>query len=66
MERTIHRTMQGKAIDMAALVARNETMPAIGNVRMNARGDEIGPGGQVIRKREDIVDQHYNQQPKQD
>ena len=28
---------------------------AVGNVRVNARGDELGRGGQIIRKREDIL-----------
>ena len=66
-ERKVYRSMQGKQIDMDALAARNETMPAVGNVRMNARGDELGPGGVVVRKREDIVNDHYNQQtPKKD
>ena len=60
--RRIYKTMQGKTIDMDALAARNETMPAVGNVRMNARGDQLGPGGKVIKKREDIVNDHYNQQ----
>ena len=65
-ERKVYRTMQGKTIDMDALGARNETMPAVGNVRMNARGDELGPGGIVTRKSEDIVNDHYQQQnPKQ-
>lgn len=65
-ERKVYRSMQGKEIDMETLAARNETMPAVGNVRMNARGDELGPGGVVTRKREDIVNDHYNQQnPKQ-
>lgn len=59
-ERKIYRTMQGREIDMESLAARNETMPAVGNVRMNARGDELGPGGVVVRKREDIVNDHYN------
>lgn len=61
-ERRIYRSMQGKPVDMEALMARNETMPSVGNVRMNARGDELGPGGTVIRKREDIVNDHYNSQ----
>jgi hypothetical protein len=61
-ERKVYRTMQGKQIDMDALGARNETMPAVGNTRMNARGDELGPGGVIVRKREDIVNDHYNQQ----
>jgi hypothetical protein len=59
-ERKIYQTMQGRKIDMESLAARNETMPAVGNVRMNARGDELGPGGVVVRKREDIVNNHYN------
>jgi hypothetical protein len=61
-ERKVYRTMQGKEINMDQLAARNETMPAVGNVRMNARGDELGPGGVIVRKREDIVNDHYNQQ----
>lgn len=61
-ERKQYTTMQGKSFDMEALAARNETMPAVGNVRMNARGDELGPGGKIIRKREDIVNDHYNNQ----
>lgn len=65
-ERKLHRSMQGKPVDMESLAARNETMPAVGNVRMNARGDELGPGGVIIRKREDIVNEYYKSQtPKQ-
>jgi hypothetical protein len=56
--------MQGKEIDMDALLARNETMPAVGNVRVNARGDELGPNGQIIRKKEDIVNEYYEDNPK--
>ena len=61
-ERKVYRSMQGKQVDMESLALRNETMPAVGNVRMNARGDELGPGGVVVRKREDIVGNHYNKQ----
>ena len=38
---------------------RNELTPAVGNARVNARGDELGPGGQIIKKREDVVAEHY-------
>lgn len=61
-ERRVYRSMQGKEVDMEALASRNETMPAVGNVRMNARGDELGPGGVIVRKREDIVNDHYKNQ----
>jgi hypothetical protein len=57
------KTMLGREIDMDALLERNQTMPAVGNVRMNARGDELGPGGQIIKKREDQVAAYYENNP---
>ncbi len=59
MARKVYRSMQGKIIDMELLAKKNELTPAIGNVRMNARGDEIGPGGKIIRSREDILANYY-------
>lgn len=49
----VYRTMQGKEIDVDKLRIRNETALAVGNAKMNARGDELGPGGRIIRKREE-------------
>ncbi len=54
-----YKTMQGKAIDMDLLRQRNELTPAVGNARVNARGDELGPGGKIIRKREDVLREYY-------
>ena len=51
--------MRGKQVDMDLLRKRNELTPAVGNARVNARGDELGPGGQIIKKREDVVAEHY-------
>lgn len=59
-----HRSMQGKQVDMEKLMTQNELMPAVGNVRVNARGDELGAGGTIIRKREDIVGAYYENNPK--
>lgn len=56
----IYRTMQGREIDMDQLIAKNETMPAIGNVRMNARGDELGPTGEIIRTKEEKINEYYS------
>lgn len=58
--RKIYRTMQGKQIDMDLLRKKNELTPAVGNARVNARGDELGPGGKIIKKREDLVKEYYN------
>jgi hypothetical protein len=63
MVKRIYKTMQGREIDMDALLAKNETAPAVGNVRMNARGDELGPGGKIARRREDIVAEYYEDNP---
>ena len=55
--------MQGKQIDMDLLRKKNELTPAVGNARVNARGDELGPGGKIIKKREDVVKEYYNTRP---
>jgi hypothetical protein len=53
--KTVYRTMQGKEIDMGKLVNQNETTIAVGNMRVNARGDRIGPGGKIVQTREQIL-----------
>lgn len=63
MTKRIYRSMQGKVVDMELLAHKNELTPAIGNARMNARGDEIGPGGQIVRKREEILSNYYDNNP---
>ena len=55
--------MQGKNIDMDLLRQKNELTPAVGNVRVNARGDELGPGGKIVRKREEVMADYYRDHP---
>lgn len=62
--KTVHRSMRGKTVDMDMLRQRNELTPAVGNVRVNARGDELGPGGEIIRKREQVLQDYYEQSAK--
>lgn len=57
----VYRTANGKTVDMDLLRQRNELTPAVGNARVNARGDELGPGGKIIRTREQILQEFYNQ-----
>ena len=57
--RKTYKTMRGKMVDMDQLQQRNELTPAVGNARVNARGDELGPGGKVVRKREDLMREYY-------
>ena len=45
--------MQGKPIDFDALRAKNEKTIAVGNAGVNARGDQIGAGGKIVKKRDE-------------
>ena len=63
MNKRVYRSMQGKVVDMELLTQKNELAPAVGNVRVNARGDELGAGGQIIRKREDVMAEYYENNP---
>jgi len=56
--------MQGRTIDMDKLRSQNELTPAVGNMKVNARGDEIGPGGKILRTREQVVSSYYEKNPK--
>lgn len=50
--RQIYKTMRGKTVDMHKLVKENEMTPAVGNMNINARGDELGIGGKITKTRE--------------
>jgi len=54
-----HRSMRGKIVDMEQLTRAHELVPAVGNMRVNARGDQLGEGGKIIKKREEIVAEYY-------
>ena len=52
---TNHTTARGMPIDMDRLRLANEHEIAIGNMKVNARGDQLGPGGKVIKTRAQIM-----------
>jgi len=58
--RKTYRSMRGKPVDMDLLMKKNELTPAVGNAKVNARGDQLGSGGQILKKREEIVSEYYN------
>ena len=62
-QRQVYRNKQGKEIDLDKLRMRNEMTVAVGNSRVNARGDELGPGGKIIKKREEIMNEYYSNNP---
>ena len=57
----MYRTMQGKMVDIEKLRAANESVQAVGNMNVNARGDVLGPGGQIMTPKEQIIKKYYEQ-----
>ena len=52
---TNHRTARGVPIDMDRIRLANETAIAVGNMKVNARGDQLGAGGKIIKTRQQIM-----------
>jgi len=55
-----YRSAMGKTVDMASLMAQNETTRAVGNMKVNARGDTIDELGRVIQPITEKVNQAYS------
>ena len=55
----MYRTMQGRMVDIEKLRAANETVRAVGNMGVNARGDVLGPGGAIAQTKQEVVAKYY-------
>ena len=53
--------MQGRMVDIEKLRAANESVQAVGNMNVNARGDVLGASGQVITPKEQVIKKYYEQ-----
>jgi hypothetical protein len=62
MTKQIHRSANGKQVDMGSLRLRNENVRAVGNMKVNARGDLVDDKNQVITSKNQQVTQNYNKQ----
>jgi hypothetical protein len=58
----VYRSAQGKVVDLGALVLRNESVRAAGNMNINARGDLIDSLDRPIQTRPQQMRQHYDRQ----
>ena len=54
-----YRSAMGKTVDMSSLMAKNENTRAVGNMKVNARGDTIDALGRVIKPVTEKVNQAY-------
>lgn len=61
-----YRTAQGHQLNMDKLRLQNEFQQSVGNMNVNARGDEIDSHGNIIRTRNEIMREHYKQPIRKD
>lgn len=54
-----YKSALGKVVDMSALAAKNERTRAVGNMKVNARGDTIDSLGRVIKPVTAKVNDNY-------
>ena len=54
-----YRTAHGKMLDIDKLRLVNEQTIAVGNMKVNARGDQLGQGGQVVATRNELMNNQY-------
>ena len=59
MAKKTYRTANGRMVDFGALLSQNENVPALGNMNVNARGDEIAPDGNIVKTREDVMREYH-------
>jgi hypothetical protein len=48
MTSKVYRSAQGKSIDLGTIMLQNETVRAVGNMKVNARGDKLDNNNRVI------------------
>jgi hypothetical protein len=60
--RRTYRSSQGKSVDLGTLLLQNETVRAVGNMGVNARGDRIDNRGAVVDSKVQQSKRQYNKQ----
>jgi hypothetical protein len=58
------RTNRGQSIDMDSLLSANKSIPAVGNMKVNANGDVIDGKGNIVKRNEERVREYYRDNPK--
>lgn len=59
MAKNIYKTAQGQVVDVDTLRLINEGVIAVGNMSVNARGDQVAPDGTVVKTRNERMKEHY-------
>lgn len=58
----IYKSAMGKTVDLGALILENETVRAVGNMGVNARGDVLDSADRVIDTKNRQVQRQYKKQ----
>jgi hypothetical protein len=62
MTQDLYKSANGKMVDMGALRQKNENARAVGNMKVNARGDLIDDENHVVTSRSQQINNQYNRQ----
>ena len=62
MTKDIYKSSRGKPVDMGALRLKNEKERAVGNMKVNARGDAVDDKNQPVQSKPQQVHDQYKQQ----
>ena len=59
-----YKTAMGKTIDMGSMSVANEKIRAVGNMKVNARGDIIDSNNNIVKTRQQQLAEQYSTQTK--
>jgi hypothetical protein len=62
MTSKVYKSAQGKSVDMGRLQLQNEGVRAVGNMKVNARGDMVDDMNRVISTKSEQVNKQYKTQ----
>ena len=62
MTKEVYKSANGKPVDMGALRLQNEKVRAVGNMKVNARGDAVNEQNQPVQSRPQQVHNQYQKQ----
>lgn len=64
MAGNMYRTANGKMLDMRALMLKNENVRAVGNMKVNAKGDMVDDANCVVKTKPTQVGRQYAKEVK--
>ena len=62
MTQKVYKSAQGKIVDMGRLRVQNEKTRAVGNMKVNARGDMVDDMNNIVSSKPQQVNNQYNKQ----